>query len=277
MMIRSFYDYIVLGATLPGVLFAAERSRAGYSVLLTNQYGFPGGNVTEVLNCLQEIPQTSDAVTSELYRSIAVDNSAASVVNPESVKYALQKFLESTQVDLYFHVIPKQITTDTASEISVALLAKEGLTVVRGKYLLDASDELYGARIFGLPLSFGERSINLFTTPPNDLSFLSFAKIRRAEKLDDGRYWLSLRIDSKDELFREDETHQLLDEFRVVLERSGSRIQILPLGVHSQVTIGNGADSNGPLKTVDGLLSRSYGPSEQFVKAAALLENNNTF
>jgi hypothetical protein len=271
MTLRSTYDYIVLGATVPGVLFAAEKSRAGSSVLLTNQYGFPGGIVTETLNCHQEAPpKDGGALLEGLYRTIARDNLAPSVVNPESVKYALQQLLVTTDVDLYFHVIPKQITMTDPLAVTVSLLAKEGITSVRGKKVLDATDELSGAAILGLPVTSGERNVNLFITPPADERFLSFPKVRRSLKLNDGRYWLSLRIDSTDELFREDETHSLLDEFRMILERSGCRIQILPMGVHADVSAENGRALNGSFSTLDTLLGGRVHDTQQFVRAARI-------
>ncbi len=271
--IQSFYDYIVLGATLPGVLYAAEKSRAGHSVLLTNQYGFPGGNISELLNCHQlPPPEDCSALLSGLYGSITGDNLAPSVVNPESVKYTLQQFLETTTVDVYYHVVPKMIAEDPHSMVSVTLLAKEGLVTIRSRNVIDATDDLSGAMILGLPVSSGERNINLFITPSNSDGFLSFPKIRRYVRLDDGRYWISLRIDSTDELFSEDESHSLLDEFRIVLERFGSRIQILPLGIHSQTTCSSGTALNGSFKTVDELIGRTFDPWEQFARTSALLE-----
>lgn len=271
--IQSFYDYIVLGATLPGVLFAAEKSRAGHSVLLTNQYGFPGGSISELLNCHQTPPsENCSALLSGLYGTITGDNLAPSVVNPESIKYSLQQFLETIKVDLYYHVMPKMITADTESNVTVTLLAKEGLTTIQCRNVFDATDDLSGAMILGLPVSSGERNINLFITTPNSDGFLSFPKIRRYVRLDDGRYWISLRIDSTDELFSEDESHMLLDEFRIILERFGSRIQILPLGIHSQTTCSSGTALNGSFKTVDELIGRTFEPWEQFTRSSALLE-----
>ncbi len=271
MTLRSTYDYIVLGATVPGVLFAAEKSRTGSSVLLTNQYGFPGGIVTETLNCHQEAPpKECGSLLEGLYRTIAADNLSSSVVNPESVKYALQQLLVATDVDLYFHVVPKQISMTDPLAVTVALLAKEGITSVRGKKIIDATDELSGAAILGLPLISGERNVNLFITPPADERFLSFPKVRRSLKLDDGRYWLSLRIESTDELFREDETHALLDEFRIILERSGCRIQILPMGVHADVSAENGRALNGAFSTMNALLGGRFHDTQQFVRAARI-------
>jgi hypothetical protein len=273
--IRPHYDVIVLGATVPGVLFAAAQSRSGKSVLLTNQYGFPGGNITEVLNCVQDPPSSSDAILMELYRNISAENVAPAVVNPETVKYALQQLLESTTVDLYYHVVPKSITIEHPASVAVALLAKEGITTIHGTQVIDASDELYGAEILGLPLSYGERTVNLFVAAPKDQSFLSFRSIRRAIELNDGRYWISLTIASQDELFREDETHMLLDEFRIVLERSGSRIQMLPLGISTRVTIKGGNALNGSFMTVFDLQRGEFTASEQFLRAASMLEHLN--
>ncbi len=277
MMLRSQYDYIVLGATIPGVLFAAAKARAGYSVLLTNRYGFPGGSVTELLNCFQEIPSNTDAEIAELCRIISRDTVAPSVVNPETVKYALQMFLETTNVDLYYHVVPHSMSTDDPSSVSISFLAKEGLVTVSGKKVLDASDELYGAAIVGIPTKVEEQNINIFITAPNNESFLSFPKVRHSVKLNDGRYWISLRIDSTNELFQEDESHMLMDEFRIVLERSGSRIQMLPLGIHSQISLHNGNALNGSFVTLNDLLGRTFKPSAQFAKTSAVLETINIF
>jgi len=269
-MKHSVYDYIVLGASLPGVAFAVSRSLGGSSVLLANAYGFPGGSITEFLNCYQEAgEQAPGGVTAAIHRRIASEMFGRTVVNPESVKYALQQTLEASSVDLYFHAVPKRIAS-TAGCMEVSLLAREGVAVVRGKKIVDATETYDGAALLGRKRTIRGRTLNMFISRPGDEEFLSSDRVEKSVRLPDGRYWVSLRIDSRDPLFGENETHELADAFRIMLERSGSRIQLLPLGAHTICEAERPDQRSGVFATVDDLLGASLGSSQQFLKASMI-------
>ncbi len=276
-MKQSVYDYIVLGASLPGVAFAVSKSHGGSTVLLANAYGFPGGSITEFLNCYQEADERSlGGATAAIHRRIAPEIFGRTVVNPESVKYALQQALEASSVDMYFHAMPKRIAS-AAGCMEVSLLAREGIVVVRGKKVLDATETFDGAALLGRKRIIRGRTLNMFISRPADEEFLVDERIEKSVRLPDGRYWVSLRIDTRDPLFGEHETHELADEFRNTLERSGSRIQLLPLGAHTVCEAERSDQRPGMFATVDDILGASLGSSQQFLKASMLEAANEVF
>lgn len=276
-MLRTEYDYIILGATMPGAVFAAAKARAGHSVLLTNRYGFPGGDITEQLVCLQDIPRMDDGPLSALFRAVTDDALSATVVNPESVKYGLQEYLETSGVDLCFHLLPYRINIEESGTLAVSWLAKEGTLTIRARKMLDATDALEAAQLVALPVTLGEHRINLIVSTARDETFLSFGSIRHAVRLKDGRYWISLHVRAENELFGESAAHELQEEFREVLERSGARIQLLPLGTHVPVTASPERSMNGSWSTVDGILGTVSDPHQQFSRTVALLDRIDTF
>jgi hypothetical protein len=277
-MNQPVYDYIVLGASLPGIAFAVSRSLNGRSVLLTNAYGFPGGSLTEFLNCYQEADESSlHGTTREIYRRIAPEMFGPAIVNPESLKFALQQALESASVEMYFHAVPKQITASPDGAMEVSLLVREGIACVRGKKILDATETFDGAALLGRNRHVQRRALNMFITRPANEHFLADERIIRSVRLPDGRYWVSLRVDSHEPLFGEYETHELADSFRRVLEQSGGRIQLLPLGAHTVCEIDHAGASSGTFATLDDILGASLGPSQQFLKASMIEQTLERF
>ncbi len=270
-MKNKVYDFIVFGATIPGIVFAIKKSLEGHSVLLTNTFGFPGGSITEQLNCLQEVNDGQlNGIAKKIFQSISGDNFAHSIVNPESLKFILQQTIEQTNVDLYFHSVPKNITVVENKLLEVSFLAKEGITKIKGTNIVDATEDFYGAVLFTRKRTIVERRINIFISPPANDKFLTFEKIRKAVKLFDGRYWLSLSIESNDDLFVENETHTLLDTLRVVLEKSYCRIQVLPLGVQTIYTMNAISSLSDSFVTIDDILESSLKSSGQFLKASTI-------
>ncbi len=188
-MTAKVYDYIVIGASIPGIVFAIKKSLSGNSVLLTNMYGFPGGSIAEQLNCFQDVDGTQLAgIAKEIGRGIVPDNFERSIVNPESIKFFLQQMLEQSSVEPYYHTVPNKIFVNALDLVEVSLLAKEGVVSVAGKKVIDATEEFTCAVLFGRKRVMKERNINLFITPPENDKFLSFERIRKAVKLTDGRY-----------------------------------------------------------------------------------------
>ncbi len=278
MINNTTYDYIVFGTTIPGIIFAVKKSLAGYSVLLTNMFGFPGGSITEQLNCYQNVDETQlQGLAQEIYRSIAPENFERTIVNPESVKFVLQQTVENSSVHLYFHVTPKKIVMNGDGIFEVSLLAKEGNTAVTGKKIVDASEDFYGAVLLNRKRIIQERCVNLFISRPLNDKFLPFGKIAKTVKLSDGRYWISLRLNSQDELFAENETHDLLNTFREILEDSHSRIQVLPLGAQTIYGLERGDNFKNTFSTIDDILGSSMKPSDQFQRGSVLESALNKF
>ncbi len=247
-MSDKIFDYIIYSASIPGVIYSIVKSMNSKSVLLLNNYGFPGGSITENLNCHQDIDvKKLGRLTQEFYDSIISGNDKPlyqkdnyAIINPEAVKINLQQKLEQNEIDLLFHVTAEKIIFDNDGIINVTLLGKEGEIIVKGKKCLDASDDYSVVNLLNGNRSVNVRFINLFITPPSDNKFLSFDRIKKAIPLRDGRYWISLSIEIEDETFVENESHEVLELFRNELEKSNSRIQILPLKSYTSYRIDPG-------------------------------------
>lgn len=238
---KNRFDHIVIGASLPGIIHAVTLASAGRSVLLTNPFGFPGGSITELLNCAQTADRTAlHGTTRDVFDAVGTDRFAPTILNPESMKYALQQTIERPAVTPLFHVVPKRIATGPDGSVTVSLLAKEGLLEMSAPAVTDATESFEAAVLWGASRSIVRRSIHLFTTPPRNEQFLQFRNIRSAVRLYDGRYFLTLDIHSRDELFQEHEAHRLLDELRITLEASGARLHVLPLGIHTEYSLEQG-------------------------------------
>ncbi|NUN69961.1 MAG: FAD-dependent oxidoreductase [Bacteroidetes bacterium] len=271
----AHYDHIVIGASLPGVIAAVKRAASGDSVLLTNACGFPGGSITELLNCAQRVDRSAlSGITASVFDAVFPDSFGAGILNPESMKYALQHVLESSSVTPLFHVVPTAVTRDADGALGVQLLAKEGSIRITASGILDATEEHHAAALCGASRSIVQRSVHLFITPPVDDRFLTDPLIRSAVRLDDGRYWVTLAIATKDEYFQENEAHEAIDRFRLTLDKSGSRLQMLPLGIRTDYHGAAGAALPEGLLTIEKVIGRPLQPDALFTAAQQIEERS---
>lgn len=284
-MSEKIYDYIVYGAGMPAVIFAVKKSAECKSVLLLNKFGFTGGCVTECLSCYQKINYNELSKTTKvIYDSITSgvnfplwENASSVIINPEPVKIILQKKLEDSDVDLLFHVIPKFFNIGSDNLGNLTLLGKEGNIIVKGRKFIDASDSYTLKAIKKLKRTVKERAVNIFITSPRNDKFLSFKNIKHALLLRDGRYWISLAIDAGDEMFTENVSHEILEKFSAVLEKSGSRIQILPVRSQSIYLLNENVSNNDIITTVDEITGKTFGTEEQFLKVTEIENNMEKF
>lgn len=265
------FDHIVIGASLPGISAAVRLAELGQSVLLTNACGFPGGSITELLNCRQQADRTQlSGTAADIYDALLPDAFAPDILNPESVKYVLQQHIERSSVTPLFHAVPLKISSEADGMVGVTMLAKEGTMHLTARTVLDATEDHQAAVLCGAARSIVRRSLHLFITPPADDAFRMLPYVRSAVRLDDGRCWVSLEIASRDELFQENEAHELLDSFRLALERSGSRLQMLPLGIHTESRMELRTALPSGVQTLEQRIGRPVVPHELFNAAQIL-------
>lgn len=234
---KQMYDYIIYGATLSGIAASISACRAGYSVLLINYYGFPGGNITEGLCCMQLKHgwQNTDSFAESLIKEAAGENwgilfedENKVVLNPETVKYLLLQKLTENGVDLLFHVQPCEVIKEE-DHYCIHLLAKEGIIKAEAKELIDASDNM-GLASFLSPVdkSVKGMKLNIFTTKLPSLSDSLFDIADNYVLLPDQRAWVSMNIDETDLLEAEKASQRKLEEISSALEKAGARLQIVP-------------------------------------------------
>lgn len=235
MKIDKTYDYIIYSASLAGVLTAIDLSNKGNSVLLLNFYGFMGGSITESLNCCQAIDEESlDGPTKNLFNKvkkarhgILYQSGNEFILNPETIKIILQEEIENSIVDLLFHIVPFYLK-QREDHVEFSVTGKEGIFHIKGKTIIDASDEYDLIKIENAKRNIIEIYYNIFLTGLKDDEWQRFEFINKFIKLDDHRYWVSLKIPKPgNDFFIENSSQKLLNEFEEAVHKSGGRIQLI--------------------------------------------------
>jgi hypothetical protein len=235
MNIEKTYDYIIYPASLAGVLTAIDLTGKDKNVLLLNFYGFMGGSITESLNCYQNIDENNlSGLTKELFQKIKnakhgilYRNGNDFIFNPETVKIVLQEELENSKVDLLFHILPFYLK-QKEDYVQVSLTGKEGISHVRGRKIIDASEGYDLLKLENVKRSLSGVNYNLFLTGLKDDDWQSFKSINKFIKLYDNRYWLSLKIPNpQNEFFIENNSQNIVNEFETVIQKSGGRVQLI--------------------------------------------------
>lgn len=166
---------IVHGASLAGVALACALARGSRRVLLIDTPGYPGGAVTGSLACLQRLSGTrADGWSAGLLAELSAEprglwrrEARRVLLDPEAVKWVLQRRLEAAGVELLFHVRPVSLAaaganssrgtrTDPARRLAsgtesgpldLCVMGREGLMTLRAMRVIDASDDLRLAQL----------------------------------------------------------------------------------------------------------------------------------
>jgi len=229
------YDYIIYSASLAGVLTAIDLSKKGNSVLLLNFYGFMGGSITECLNCYQSIDDESlngsvknifDTIKKATH-GILYQSGNEFILNSETIKIILQEEVENSNVELLFHIVPFYLN-QKEDHIEFSVTGKEGIFHIKGKTIIDASDDFDLLKLENASRGLKEIYYNLFLTELKDDHWQSFEYLHNFIKLDDNRYWVSLNIPKPDnEFFIENASQKILNDFEEVVQKSGGRVQLV--------------------------------------------------
>jgi hypothetical protein len=235
MTIDKTYDYIIYSASLSGVLTALDLSNKGNSVLLLNFYGFMGGSTTESLNCYQTINENHlNKAAKDIFdkirnakNGILCQDKNNFIINPEVIKIILQEELENSNVDLLFHIVPFYLKQKEGF-VELSLTGKEGIFHVRGRRIIDASEEYNLLKLENAKRSLSRLYYSMFLTGLNNDDWQGFKSINKFIKLNDNRYWVSLKMPKpENEFFIENNSQKIVNEFETVIQKSGGRIQLL--------------------------------------------------
>ena len=275
-MIKNNYDYIIYGASLPGSLLAERLAEKRYSILLLNEYGFPGGSLTESLNCCQNVL----GVSSKIKNVIAIINENkpgtfrktddAVIFNPESVKFAVQKIIDESEVDLLYHVKIVELNTEPNST-QVKLSGKEGLLQINCERLIDATDGHLLSNIVGANSLPENIEYNLIAANIKKAVCRSLPRINRIQSLDDGRVFLNFKFPPQEILFIENLIQTEIAKIDEMIKMKGGRIQLLPAqtNIINKIDI---PDSNDLYVDVDTIIGKSFPVNEILIKAS-MIEN----
>lgn len=240
-MKEKVYDYIIYPANLLGCVYAIKLAKNGASVLLLNNYGFTGGDITHSLSCYQKILQDEfSGLTKEIFidivsrkNSVFYINQDELVINPELVKIVFQENLVESKIDLLFHILPYNVTKEGNLK-NIFLSAKEGTIIKKANNLIDTSENYSLMRFAGLMKKLSMCAFNLFlcksslSESENYDKIISHTSVYRYIKLDDSRYWISLNIPiPENELFIENISQKVLNEFEMFALKNGGRVQLV--------------------------------------------------
>ena len=235
MNIDKTYDYIIYSASLAGVLTAIDLSKKDNSVLLLNFYGFMGGSITECLNCFQTIyAKNFNGSAKSIFEKISstkdgilFQSDNEFVLNPETVKIVLQEVIENSKVELLFHIVPFYLKQqDDFVELSVT--GKEGIFHLKGETIIDASDEYDLLKLANADRILVNLFNNLFLTGLKDDSWQSYGLIENKIKLNDDRFWISLKLPQPQNVFFiENNSQRIINAFEEEVHKNGGRIQLI--------------------------------------------------
>ncbi len=229
------YDYIIYSASLAGVLTAIDLSIKGNSVLLLNFYGFMGGSITESLNCYQIIDENRlNGAAKNLFdtikkakNGILYQSGNEFILNPETIKIILQEEIEKSNVDLLFHIVPFYLK-QREDHVEFSVTGKEGILHIKGKTIIDASDEFDLLKLENAKRSLKGIYYNIFLTGIKDNRWQGYEHINKFIMLDDKRFWVSLNIPKpENEFFIENASQKILNDFEEVVQKSGGRVQLV--------------------------------------------------
>jgi hypothetical protein len=232
----NIFDYIVYPANYQGIVFARYAAKAGKNVLLLNRYGFPGGDITFALNCLQRTTRGINGLVNEIETSLIKSKNSLlfadefyNIYNPEVIKSVLLDIIDVPNISRLFHILP--IKLDFSNDYSdITVLLKEGQKEFKAKYIVDASET---GDLLDLMNKKNDKDsqfhLNFFIKDSFiDLNIANVQLLHKI-KLTDSRAWVSLRLEETNNFNIEIRTHEILTKLEELAYNQGSRIQILPV------------------------------------------------
>lgn len=284
--IKKLYDYIIYPANLTGCVTAISKANEGAEILLLNNYGFPGGELTHSLCCHQFIDDDIiSGKTLEIYNQIVEEKHSIFyrymnqiVLNPETVKFVLQRFLEQNKIDLLFHVIPYSIIK-LKSNYEINLSAKEGQLIYSAKKIIDCSENFALMKLSGVNRKLTEANFNLFVSKSGSNGFnIDLSKeeqivrhkfVKKFIQLFDLRFWVSLNIPIEgEEIFLENEAQKILNEYEIYLLTKGARVQLIAPQTYRKYIAETLPDLNEDVSHINSLLKENLTVEQTFIKSA---------
>lgn len=277
---KHIYDYIVYGATIPGIVYAVHMAEQGKSVLLLNHYGFPGGSITESLACKQYVHLNSlTPIVHKIFNALIHEKNALTVLedngysfDPEAVKKILQELLESSSVKLLYHVLPVKVANPDGNVPQIELSAKEGIISLSGRTIFDASDEQLLSMLSGAEKRVPQRVFNLFMHSEKTPVFSSTIPTSLI-KVSQNRYWASFELTNQESGNAENMMQEVIDSISETLQKQDGRIQLLPVcpGYTAYADFINSSRMNGLKKLTD--VIQKTNPQYFVFTNAALMES----
>ena len=112
--------------------------------------------------------------------------------------------------------------------VELSVTGKEGIFHIKGKTIIDASDEYDLIKLTNSDRVLIQLFTNMFLTGSRDDAWQNYSLIASKIKLNDKRYWISLKLSQPDnEIFIENASQIVLNDFEEVAKKSGGRVQLI--------------------------------------------------
>jgi|GEM_PF-3788128 len=144
MIPSSSCDSVVYSASLGGILTVLAMRNAGLNPLLMNPTGFPGGDITQTLACIQVKPEGDapdllpQALLDLLSRQFQSIDEHKLFIDPESWKQVLRVLIKALQIPALFHITPHAIQRH-GDDIEMAYMDRQGAKTMKLKRVVDCS------------------------------------------------------------------------------------------------------------------------------------------
>lgn len=282
----KIFDYIIYPANLIGCVTAITKSNEGAEVLLLNNYGFPGGELTHSLCCNQFLDdKIISGKTLEIYNQIVEEKNSIVyrhlnqvIINPETIKYVLQYVLEKNKIDLLFHVVPTRIEKSESTN-KIILSGKEGQLSFSAKKIIDCSENISLMKIDGISRKLIKANFNLFVSKSvsggfnydlsKDEEIVHHHSVKKFVHLFDLRFWVSLNIPvDKDELFLENQAQKILNEYEKFLLTKSARLQLIAPQTYRKYEAKTLPDFSESVTHTNSLIENELSIEQTFIKSA---------
>ncbi|HOL80299.1 MAG TPA: hypothetical protein PLP99_00875 [Ignavibacteriales bacterium] len=221
---QNKYDVIIYKASLEGIKLAKKLTEQGKKVLLINNIGFCGDTITETLNLLQ-YKNNILSFQFEKLPEFLYDDGNKVIVEPETFKFYLHKFLVDNSIEHLFYVTVLQFKDN-----EVELIAKEGNLKFYFDVFVDASEQFDIYKYFNSNYTFEKAYIHLITNKPLEIEIVNNIENIKYLQLQDKRYFITLQNDEKDLIKLDNRMVEILMNFDETIYPV--RSQLVPGNTH---------------------------------------------
>ena len=115
---------------------------------------------------------------------------------------------------------------------------KKEFLKLNGRTIIDASEEYDLIRIKNDNYELKDIYCNMFLSGMKDDNWQSYHYLENRINVDDGRYWISLKLPKAVNIFFiENNSQEIINEFEEIVQKSGGRIQLLAPQTHKVYSI----------------------------------------
>jgi hypothetical protein len=153
--VKGSFDVVVMGGGPAGVSAAVAAAKTGVNVALIERYGYLGGQATGGLVIKlcgltharrRIIKGFCQQIIHEMKKLDAAKGSADVTIDPETLKYVLDKAIVDNKVKTYLHSLITSVKHNHNSIEYVFIENKSGRQAIQGKIFVDATGDGDSAR-----------------------------------------------------------------------------------------------------------------------------------